>query len=261
MLAELAKHYLDQPASVIGEQVVNKKTGAIYCRAPRVVPAGSDDNADALWERVYQRAAAPAGDASALQGIAALVSAAEYPAADAGVELRLEPIYRRTAKHFAQLVTAEYPYTTEQAIEAYKAEQQRRKDEAAREWALFFARLRTMTNDDLIAYVGGGCRREIAALMCGGAVFDKHLYTTRLKCAKQHLGWRGLKMPKRATKIQVAADDARSDAQADWAAAVVRPEPVRPFVRLAVEDLPASLPSVVDVGEMVARVKAQQVQQ
>jgi hypothetical protein len=243
---------------VIGEQVVNKKTGAIYCRAPRVVRAGGDEDADALWERIYQRAAAPVGDADALQGIAALVSATEYPAADAGVELRLEPIYRRTAKHFAALVTAEYPYTAEQAIEAYKTEQQRRKDEAAREWALFFARLRTMTNDELIAYVGSGCRREVSELSHDGTAFDKHLYATRLKCAKQHLGWRGLTMPKRTTKIQAAADDARVDAQADWAAAVARPELVRPFVRFAVEDLPASLPSVVDMGALVARVKAQQ---
>jgi hypothetical protein len=274
-LAELAKNYLDQPASAVGEQVVNKKTGAIHCRAPRVVRADGDEDADALWERVYQRAAAPADDAAELQGIAALVSAAECPATG-GFEVRLEPIYRRTAKHFAALVTAEYPYTAEQAIEAYKAEQQRRKDEAAREWALFFARLRTMTNDELIAYVGSGCRREVSELAHAGGSrdldelrpngfkgitepvaeklpFDKHLYATRLKCARQHLGWRGLTMPKRTTKIQAAADDALLDAQADWAAAVIRPEPVRPFVQFDVEELPANLPSVVDVGALVAR--------
>jgi len=110
--------------------------------------------------------------------------------------------YRRTAKHFAALVMAEYPYTAEEAITAYRAEQERRKALAAEEWKRFFARLDTMTNDELITYVGGRCRTEVHELARDGSVFDKHLYATRLKCAKRQMQRRGLKMPKRAAHIR-----------------------------------------------------------
>jgi hypothetical protein len=123
--------------------------------------------------------------------------------------------YRRTAKHFAQLVTTEYPYSAAQAIVAYQADQARRKREAAEAWQRFFSDLRAMSDADLIAYIGGGCRRGVADLARDGAVFDKHLYQTRLKCAKQQLRWRGLTMPKRSTKTQ---QQAKADAAAVAAA-------------------------------------------
>src|SRR5206468_6126647 len=103
------------------------------------------------------------------------------------------------------LVTSEYPYTTEQAISAYQADQARRKREEAEVWQRFFADLRAISDADLIAYIGGGCRRGVAELARDGSAFDKHLYQTRLSCAKKRLGWRGLTMPKRATKVQQQA--------------------------------------------------------
>lgn len=125
--------------------------------------------------------------------------------------------YRRTAKHFAGLVVADYGrlYTFDQALDAYAAEQQRRKDIVAAEWQRFFAQLRKMTNDELIAYVGGRCRTEVAEMARDGAIFDKHLYTTRLKCARRELQRRGLEMPSRKTRIaQQAAEDAQRAQQA-----------------------------------------------
>jgi hypothetical protein len=110
--------------------------------------------------------------------------------------------YRRTATHFAQLVTAEYPYTEAQAVAAYRADQALRAIIEADIWQRFFAQLKAMNNDELVAYITGGCRRDVAELSRKGALFDKHLYATRLKCAKQHLGWRGIRMPKRTTRIR-----------------------------------------------------------
>ncbi len=181
-LAELAKNYLDQPASVIGEQYVITTTGQIS--------------------------------------------------------------HRRTARHFAQLVTSEYPYTGEQAIDAYRADQALREIIEADMWQRFFSQLRAMSDADLIAYIGGGCRRGMAELSRDGSAFDKHLYQARLKCAKQHLGWRGLTMPKRASKAAQQAQEAREDAQVDRAAAAVRSAPARPFVRFELEPLPADLGTV-----------------
>jgi hypothetical protein len=183
-LAELAKHYLDQPARDIGEEYVITTTGLIS--------------------------------------------------------------YRRTAKHFASLVTAEYSYTETQALEAYKTEQERRELVARQAWAVFFAQLKAMTNDELIAYVVDGCRRDVAELSRGGGAFDKHMYQTRLRCAKQHLGWRGLKLPKRATRIRTARP---GDA---WL-----PDEVPVVIQLLpLESLPDSLPSVPSVLPLIERTHA-----
>jgi hypothetical protein len=58
-----------------------------------------------------------------------------------------------------------------------------------------------MRADELIAYISGGCRRSVAELARGDVgLFDKHLYQTRLDCAKKHLAWRSLKMPAKPTK-------------------------------------------------------------
>src|SRR6266487_393083 len=123
--------------------------------------------------------------------------------------------YRRTAKHFALLVAAEYPYTEDEALDAYRAEQQHRKDEAHAEWQCYFARLRHMPDDELIAYIAGRCRTEVHERAREGVAFDQHLYQTRLKCARQQLEWRGLTMPTRKTRIeQQARDDAERAEQA-----------------------------------------------
>jgi len=126
-------------------------------------------------------------------------------------------MYRRTAKHFAALVVGDYGdrYTFDTALDAYAAEQQRRKDEAAKTWQRFFARLRQMTNDELIAYIAGRCRTEAHELAREGSTFDKHLYQVRLKCARQQLAWRGVPMPTRKTRIeQQAREDAERAEQA-----------------------------------------------
>lgn len=172
-LAQLAAHYLDQQAQVIGEQLVSKKTGQIT--------------------------------------------------------------YRRTAKHFAQLVSADYGdwYTKADALEAYATEQERRELVVKQAWARFFVRLRTMTDAELIEYIRAGCRREVSELSRDGSAFDKHQYQTRLRCAKQHLGWRGLKMPEKATRIRTAKPGAA------WLPDEV---PVS-SQRLPMESLPDSLPS------------------
>jgi len=123
-------------------------------------------------------------------------------------------VYRRTAKHFAALVTAEYSYSAEEATAAYAAEQQRLKDIAAAEWRQFFDQLRAMSDDELITYIGGRCRTEVAEMARDGSTFDKHLYSVRLKCARQHLQRRGLTMPSRKTRIEQAAVEAAANAQA-----------------------------------------------
>ncbi len=102
--------------------------------------------------------------------------------------------YRRSAKHFAELVG------DAQAEAAYKAEQERRTQLERSAWQRFFAQLKAMSDDELIAYISGGCRRSVAELARDNGIFDKHLYETRLKCAKRHLSWRGLEMPERQTK-------------------------------------------------------------
>lgn len=113
-----------------------------------------------------------------------------------------ESTRRHSAKHFAQLVCEHY--SADEARAAYKAEQARRAALEKAEWARFFAQLKAMTTPDLIAYIHGGCRRELAELARKSdttlATFDAHRYRTRLKCAKQHLAWRGVALPAKPTK-------------------------------------------------------------
>lgn len=189
-LAELAKNYLDQPASAIGMRCVSRKTGQIS--------------------------------------------------------------YRRTAKHFASLVTAEYSYTAAEAIAAYQCDRALKQAIATAQWRRFFDDLRAMSDDELIAYVGGGCRRAVSELIRDGSTFDKHLYATRLKCAKQHLKWRGLKMPKRKSKV---AEQAAHDAAAAQKA-VKRLEERQPRKRLvACEPIHYAQPAEAPSG-IVARLQA-----
>ena len=129
----------------------------------------------------------------------------DQPAADIGeriVNTQTGAItYRRTAQHFAALVVAEYPdYAASEAREAYRAEQDRRDLLEKQEWQRFFLQLKRMTNDELIAYVQGGCKREVAELARADKSFDRHLYKTRLECAKRHIEWRGLTLPSRGQK-------------------------------------------------------------
>ncbi len=113
-----------------------------------------------------------------------------------------ESTRRHSAKHFAQLVCEHY--SADEARAAYKAERERRAALEKAEWARFFAQLKAMTTPDLIAYIHGGCRRELAELARKSdttlATFDMHRYRTRLKCAKQHLSWRGVALPAKPTK-------------------------------------------------------------
>ena len=116
-----------------------------------------------------------------------------------------ESTRRHSAKHFAHLVREQYGehYTADEARAAYKAEQTRRAALEKAEWARFFAQLKAMATPDLIAYIHGGCRRELAELARkneSAAIFDTHKYRTRLKCAKQHLAWRGVALPAKPTK-------------------------------------------------------------
>ena len=173
------------------------------------------------------------GDSSQLAPLAELAAlAAAYLARPADeIGRRCKPneqtgtlVYRHDVWDFAELVEP-YGYTAQQASIAYKTEQhrladcaraaqdQRRVEQAQRkaareaekqaEWARFFAQLKAMPTPDLIAYIHGGCRRELAELARthdSAAAFDTHKYRTRLKCAKQHLGWRGVALPAKPTK-------------------------------------------------------------
>jgi hypothetical protein len=164
--------------------------------------------------------------------------------------------YRRTVRHFATLVTSEYPYTAAQAIEAYVAEQRHRKDLAAQEWQRFFARLRQMTNAELVVYIAGRCRTEAHELARDGTAFDEHQYRTRLKCAKQQLAWRGITMPGRTTRIaQQAHDDAKHAQQARQR--LVRPTR-RPIACQPVryEQPPLVEPGAVDYAVVAATITA-----
>lgn len=117
-----------------------------------------------------------------------------------------ESTRRHSAKHFAQQVCEHYGehYSADDARAAYKAERGRRAALEQAEWARFFAQLKAMATPDLIAYIHGGCRRELAELARKSdttlATFDTHKYRTRLKCAKQHLAWRGVALPAKPTK-------------------------------------------------------------
>lgn len=112
--------------------------------------------------------------------------------------------YRRDAGHFAELVLADYGdmYSEGQAIEAYQTEKAYREELARQEWERYFKRLKAMSNEDLIIYVAGRLRSEVADLAREGGHFDKHLYKTRLKVAKQHLEWRGLELPPKGTRLK-----------------------------------------------------------
>ena len=111
-----------------------------------------------------------------------------------------EAVRRHTARHFAELVEP-YGYMAQQARAAYKAEQDRRAAIERAEWARFFAQLKAMTDAELLAYVNGGCRREVAELARqhsgGAAPFDRHKYQARLRCAKQNLAWRGVELTRK----------------------------------------------------------------
>jgi hypothetical protein len=113
-------------------------------------------------------------------------------------------IYRRTAPHFADLVDEHYGdhYTRDAAIEAYHAEQDRQKALAREDWKRFFRRLDAMPDAELIAYVAGRCRSEVAELAREGATFDKHLYRTRLRFAREQLECGGLTLPAKPTRLQ-----------------------------------------------------------
>jgi len=161
--------------------------------------------------------------------------------------------YRRTAQHFADVVTAEYPQLTyADALAAYRAEQERRRQAEQEAWRQFFVELKAMTNDELIAYIGGRCHAEVVELAREKhekAAFDVGLYKARLKCAKRHLGWRGLTMPAMPTRI-------RSTRPGDaWVSEEI---PVVKF-RMVEEDLP-DLPgsNEIDTVAMYARLKARQ---
>lgn len=121
--------------------------------------------------------------------------------------------YRRTAQHFADCVCATHPSVAYgDALAAYRAEQERLRQLELEAWRLFFAQLKAMTNDELIAYIGGRCHAEVAELARekhDKAAFDIGLYKARLKVARQHLAWRGLTMPTKRTRIQVAAEQAQ----------------------------------------------------
>ena len=149
------------------------------------------------------------GDSSPVASLAELaVAYLDNPDAGA-VALRNratgESTRRHSVKHFAQLMCDHYGehYSAYEARAAYKAERERRAALEKAEWARFFAQLKAMPTPDLIAYIHGGYRRELAELMrkCDtSAMFDKYKYRTRLKCAKQHLAWRGVALPAKPTK-------------------------------------------------------------
>jgi hypothetical protein len=155
---------------------------------------------------------------------------------------------RRTAKHFADVVTTDYPYTADDARDAYKAEQQRRAELERKGWQRFFAHLRHMSDADLIAYIVGRARASLLGVVDHTeeqaptiSAFDKHLYATRLKCAKQHLAWRGLKMPAKPTKDKPVTPSKRRSA------------PVLFTEQLLLPDAPAGLAT--DGWSVIARLQ------
>ena len=118
-----------------------------------------------------------------------------------------ESMRRHTVQHFAALVIEHYAdhYTADEAKAAYQAEREWRAAQEKAEWDRFFAQLKAMSTPDLIGYIHGGCKREVAELARIGSVFDKRKYQTRLKCAKQNLAWRGVTLPAKPTKPAPAA--------------------------------------------------------
>lgn len=165
--------------------------------------------------------------------------------------------HRRTARHFAALVVANYGYAFDAAIEAYQEERQRLKNLAQQEWDRFFAQLREMSDADLIAYVGGRCRTEVHELARDDAQpFDKHKYRARLRCAKREMARRRLTMSSRETKI---AQQARDDAErAEQARANLAPKKQRPIACEPIRyEAPPAVEPVYDAVVSIARLKAQ----
>ena len=168
---------------------------------------------------------------------------------------------RRTAKHFADLVTAEYAYTAADARAAYKVEQQRLDEIERQSWQRFFAWLRYRTDEELITYIAGRARAELITApidhteeqVSKVSAFDAHLYQTRLKCAKQHLAWRGLTMPGRATKQQPVTPRQRKTPEAP-AIGLVEIEQVNLF-----SGAPA-VPAQPDGWSVIARLQAAKAQ-
>lgn len=167
-------------------------------------------------------------------------------------------IYRRSAQHFADLVTAEYSYTAAEARAAYKAEQQRRAELERQTWQRFFAWLRGLTDDELTTYIAGRARASLRGVVDHTEMevsttghFDTHLYATRLDCAKRHLGWRGLTMPSQATQLEAITPRRRRAAdRAPSAPLVEQPD--------LFADAPAPSPYHAAALGLVERLKAQQ---
>lgn len=169
-----------------------------------------------------------------------------------------ESTRRHSAKHFAQLVQEHYGehYSADEARAAYKAERERRAALEKAEWARFFAQLKAMPTPDLIAYIHGGCRRELAELTRKSdttlATFDTHKYRTRLKCAKQHLSWRGVALPAKPTKSKAYTPTKPQRPRATPKARPVACEPVH------YEQQPAA--PQYNVAAMLARLRQRETQ-
>ena len=164
---------------------------------------------------------------------------------------------RRTAKHFADLVCAEYPaYTSDQARSAYKAEQQRLAQLEREMWQRFFAWLRSLSDQELITYIAGRARASLLGVVdhteeqeLNVNTFDKHLYIARLKCAKLQLARRGLKMPAKPTKEQpVTLTKPRQQQKAAQHPAALQPD--------LFADAPARPAFATDSWSVIARVQA-----
>ena len=183
----------------------------------------------------YERAEAGYSSPQVEQAPDLAALAAEYLARPADeVGRRCKPnkqtgalVYRHDARHFAELVEP-YGYSPQEARTAYKAEQQRlvelakaeqaqRKAEQAQRKAAreaqqkaelkeFFAWLKSMSNAELVEYIGGGCKRELTELARNdqGGRFDRYKYKKRLDWAKQQLAWRGVKMPEKPVREKSA---------------------------------------------------------
>lgn len=212
ILAELrdAKRIATQRLGRYGGLVVSFPDVAILSKLPIAAPAEPPPIEETHTHNCVSSPTREAGYSSELPDLA--LFAAQYLDArpvDVGKRIvSAEGIvtYRRTAQHFADLVTAEYSQVAyADALAAYRAEQERRRQAEREAWKQFFAELKAMTDDELIAYIGGRCRAQVLELAREKhieAAFDIGLYKARLKCAKQHLAWRGLVMPEKATNLK-----------------------------------------------------------
>lgn len=159
-----------------------------------------------------------------------------------------KPAYRRTAKHFAGLVTADYGdhYTADQARAAYEAEKQYIADLTAQEWRRLFKVFKAMTADELITFIRSGILTDTAELDYVHVIRDKHYFKTRMDCAKRELKWRGLTMPKRVTNAQ---QQAQYDAAAVAEKARRRAEQQQLLQRLRVPQVAAD-PAFRDIARL-----------